>query len=117
MINPIEYVLQDSLVEQAANLNQDREKEATFVKELLSTAIENLENCSAVIEKLRNVATARYCLQTTAKYLRECYSVKPESNGSVYEEIFRMTAMLCDLPINHIRSVLFSNVSLYLSNR
>lgn len=104
--------MQDSLLEQAANLNQDREKEATFVKELLSTVIENLENCTAVIEKLRNVATARYCLQTTAKYLKECYSVKPESNGSVYEEIFQLTTVLCDLSINHIRSMPFSNVSL-----
>lgn len=104
--------MQDSLVEQAANLNQDREKEATFVRELLSTVIENLENCTAVIEKLRNVATARYCLQTTAKYLKECYSVKPESNGSVYEEIFQLTTVLCDLSINHIRSMPFSNVSL-----
>lgn len=99
-------------MEQAANLNQDREKEATFVKELLSTVIENLENCTAVIEKLRNVATARYCLQTTAKYLKECYSVNPESNGSVYEEIFQLTTVLCDLSINHIRSMPFSNVSL-----
>lgn len=99
-------------MEQAANLNQDREKEATFVRELLSTVIENLENCTAVIEKLRNVATARYCLQTTAKYLKECYSVKPESNGSVYEEIFQLTTLLCDLSINHIRSMPFSNVSL-----
>lgn len=99
--------MQDSLVEQAANLNQDREKEATFVRELLSTVIENLENCTAVIEKLRNVATARYCLQTTAKYLKECYSVKPESNGSVYEEIFQLTTVLCDLSINHIRSMPF----------
>lgn len=99
-------------MEQAANLNQDREKEATFVRELLSTVIENLENCTAVIEKLRNVATARYCLQTTAKYLKECYSVKPESNGSVYEEIFQLTTVLCDLSINHIRSMPFSNVSL-----
>lgn len=99
-------------MEQAANLNQDREKEATFVRELLSTVIENLENCTAVIEKLRNVATARYCLQTTAKYLKECYSVKPESNGSVYEEIFQLTTVLCDLSINHIRSMPFQNVSL-----
>lgn len=99
-------------MEQAANLNQDREKEATFVRELLSTVIENLENCTAVIEKLRNVATARYCLQTTAKYLKEYYSVKPESNGSVYEEIFQLTTVLCDLSINHIRSMPFSNVSL-----
>lgn len=99
-------------MEQAANLNQDREKEATFLRELLSTVIENLENCTAVIEKLRNVATARYCLQTTAKYLKECYSVKPESNGSVYEEIFQLTTVLCDLSINHIRSMPFSNVSL-----
>lgn len=94
-------------MEQAANLNQDREQEATFVRELLSTVIENLENCTAVIEKLRNVATARYCLQTTAKYLKECYSVKPESNGSVYEEIFQLTTVLCDLSINHIRSMPF----------
>lgn len=94
-------------MEQAANLNQDREKEATFVRELLSTVIENLENCTAVIEKLRNVATARYCLQTTAKYLKECYAVKPESNGSVYEEIFQLTTVLCDLSINHIRSMPF----------
>lgn len=94
-------------MEQAANLNQDREKEATLVRELLSTVIENLENCTAVIEKLRNVATARYCLQTTAKYLKECYSVKPESNGSVYEEIFQLTTVLCDLSINHIRSMPF----------
>lgn len=94
-------------MEQAANLNQDREKEATFVRELLSTVIENLENCTAVIEKLINVATARYCLQTTAKYLKECYSVKPESNGSVYEEIFQLTTVLCDLSINHIRSMPF----------
>lgn len=99
-------------MEQAANLNQDREKEATFVRELLSTVIENLENCTAVIEKLRNVAIARYCLQTTAKYLKECYSVKPESNSSVYEEIFQLTTVLCDLSINHIRSMPFSNVSL-----
>lgn len=94
-------------MEQAANLNQDREQEATFVRELLSTVIENLENCTAVIEKLRNVATARYCLQTTAKYLKECYSVKPESNGSVYEDIFQLTTVLCDLSINHIRSMPF----------
>lgn len=99
-------------MEQAAYLNQDREKEATFVRELLSTVIENLENCTAVIEKLRNVAAARYCLQTTAKYLKECYSVKPESNRSVYEEIFQLTNVLCDLSINHIRSMPFSNVSL-----
>lgn len=94
-------------MEHAANLNQDREKEATFVRDLLSTVIENLENCTAVIEKLRNVATARYCLQTTAKYLKECYSVKPESNGSVYEDIFQLTTVLCDLSINHIRSMPF----------
>lgn len=99
--------MQDSLVEQAANLNQDHEKEATFVKQLLSSAIENLQSCSAVIDKLRNVATVRYCLQTTAKYLRECSSLKSESHSTVYEEIFRMTAVLCDLPIDHIRSVLF----------
>lgn len=99
-------------MEQAANLNQDREKEATFVRELLSTVIENLENCTAVIEKLRNVATARYCLQTTAKYLKECYSVKPESNGSVYDEIFQLTTVLCDLSVKHIRSMPFYNVSL-----
>lgn len=57
-------------MEQAANLNHDREKEATFVKELLSTVMKYLDNCTAVIEKLRNVATARYCLQTIAKYLK-----------------------------------------------
>lgn len=105
-------MLQDSLVEQAANLNQDREKEATFVKELLSTAIENLQSCSPVVEKLRNIAAARFCLQTTAKYLKECYTPFPELNGSVCEEMFRIAAVLCDLPINHIRSMSFSNVSL-----
>lgn len=98
--------LQDSHTEQLNNLHQDHEKEATFVKTLLSTSIENLQSCSAVMEKIRSVATARFCLQIISKHLKECYSLNPKSNSDVYEELFRMAAVLCDLPIKHIRSIL-----------
>lgn len=57
------------------------------------------------MEKLQCVATTRYCLQFIAKYLKECYSLKPEANISDYEELFRMAADLCDLPIKHIRLI------------
>lgn len=94
---------QDSLTEQFNHLHQDNEKEATFVKTLLSTSIEILQSCSTVMERIRSVATARFCLQIIAKHLRECYSLNPISKSDVYEERFRMAAVLCDLPIKHIR--------------
>lgn len=94
---------QDSLTEQFNHLHQDNEKEATFVKTLLSTSIEILQSCSTVMERIRSVATARFCLQIIAKHLRECYSLNLISKSDVYEERFRMAAVLCDLPIKHIR--------------
>lgn len=98
--------MQDSHTEQLNNLHQDHEKEAAFVKTLLSTSIESLQSCSAVMEKIRSVATARFCLQIIAKHLKECYSLNTKSNSDVYEELFGMAAVLCDLPIKHIRSIL-----------
>lgn len=95
--------LQDAHTEQLNNLHQDHEKEATFVKTLLSSSTENLQSSLTVMEKIRSVAAARFCLQIIAKHLKECYSLSPKSNRDVHEELFRMAAVLCDLPIKHIR--------------
>lgn len=69
---------------------------------MFSYGIKNLQSTSVMV-KLRSVATVRYCLQSTAKYLRECYSSNSETNSCEYDDVFKMAADLCNLPINHIR--------------
>lgn len=90
-------------MERSSNLYQDYEGEKNFVITLLSNVIENIENCPRVIEKIQCVATARFCLQCSAKYIKECYLNAADSYSSLHDEVFRMTARLCNTPIKSIR--------------
>lgn len=90
-------------MEQLSNFHQDKEGEAEYLKTLLSCVIQKMSSSSGVIEKIQTIAQARFCLQRTAKYLKNCYTDQTKLNCNTYVDIFEMTSILCDLPISHIR--------------
>lgn len=90
-------------MEQISKFHQDHDGERKFVITLLTDVIENIEKCHHVIEKIQCVATARFCLQCTAKYLQECYSGTADSNSNLHGEVFNLASRLCNLPIKFIR--------------
>ena len=94
--------MQDSFLGRLTNFHQDRENEKSFLKTLLSNLLESMQSHSGVIEKIQNIAKTRFCLQMSAKFLKECYTDQSEPNSDGYDEIFEMTANLCDISC-HIR--------------
>lgn len=94
--------LQDSFWGRLTNFYEDSEEEKSFLKTLLSNLLESMRINSSVIEKIQNIAKTRFCLQISAKFLKECYTDQHEPNSDGYDEIFEMTANLCDISC-HIR--------------
>lgn len=90
-------------MEELSNFHQDKEGESEYLKTLLSSVIQKMSSSSGVIEKIQIIAQARFCIQRTAKYLKDCYSDQTKLNCKNYADIFEMTSVLCDLPISHIR--------------
>ncbi|XP_062570766.1 E3 ubiquitin-protein ligase RNF213-like isoform X2 [Saccostrea cucullata] len=100
--------IEDSLVEQSANLIRYREIEC--IESLIMNVTKSLQSKTRVIDKIQSIAAARFCLEMIAKYLKESYSSKSVSEKRWFEELFRKAAILCDLPIDHLRVFLLTHI-------
>lgn len=84
------------------------EREIHFSMNLIQQAVGQLQTAETLVDKIKFIATARFGLQITAKYLYLRFTTTLEGKEvAMCNDLFQMAAKLCDSPLEHIRLISF----------